>query len=81
MRLYQRKNKCLVKKLELEMLIIVYLLNSVDANIFIYLIGVKLYLSILVITIKHYNKNIEGELFQILAAYINRIILYSVFFT
>ena len=75
------KQKCLAKKLELEMLIIVYLLNSVDANIFIYVIGVKLYLSILVTTIKHYNKNIKEELFQVLAPYFHRIILYSVFFT
>ena len=48
------------KSQKIETLIIVYLLNSLDANIFIYLIVVKLNLSILVITIKHY-KNIKGE--------------------
>lgn len=44
------------KSQKIETLIIVYLLNSLDANIFIYLIVVKLNLSILVITIKHYKK-------------------------
>ena len=44
------------KSQKIEILIIVYLLNSLDANIFIYLIVVKLNLSILVITIKHYKK-------------------------
>ena len=52
------EKQMLSQKIELEILTIVYLLNSLDANIFIYLIVVKLYLSILVITIKHYNKNI-----------------------
>ena len=44
------------KSQKIEILIIVYLLNSLDANIFIFLIVVKLNLSILVITIKHYKK-------------------------
>lgn len=73
------EKQMLSQKIELEILTIVYLLNSLDANIFIYLIVVKLYLSILVITIKHYNKNIKGKIFQVLTAYVNRIILYSVF--